>query len=205
MLQNKHVDELIESPQYVIGVTGHSTSRLDRRPSEPLPLSELLLYEDGDIRAWLLTNPGKDSVNYVVLKTRQGTEVVRAGTPTPVCCRHEFCNPNVGHRIGSAGSLDDNIDQQKMPLRQIPRCCVLIHPTLNLRPLCSLCPLRPVRPELPGNARSNSMCAEFPCHASSHPMPPGRAATFFVSGGWLPYSRVLNTCRLPPFEVTSIC
>jgi len=65
--------------------------------------------------------------------------------------------------------IKPEVYQQKITLRQIRCPCVLMHATLNLRPLR---PLRPVRPVLPGNARSNSMPPEFPHNAGSDPMPP---------------------------------
>jgi len=50
----------MQYPRYLIGATGEGASALRRRPSDPLPLSELIfLYTDDDIRVWLLANPGK--------------------------------------------------------------------------------------------------------------------------------------------------
>jgi len=83
---------------------------LGRRPSEPLPLSELLfLYKDRDIRAWLLANLGKDPLNLLVLETRQGTDQGQAETPVHVSGRHQFFDRNIWHRIGSGESMDDDI------------------------------------------------------------------------------------------------
>ena len=67
------------------------------------------MYKDGDIRAWLLPNPGSDPLDLLVLATRQGTNKFLAETPGPVSGRHQFLDPNVWYKIGSAGGVDDHI------------------------------------------------------------------------------------------------
>jgi len=113
VLQNQHVEEPIKSLRYLIGVTGHGTSMLPPHVSQPLPRSKLIfLYKDRDIRSWLLANPGNDPLNLLVLETRQGTDEGRAETLAPGSGRHQSFDPNVWHRIGSAESVDDDIDTE---------------------------------------------------------------------------------------------
>jgi len=96
LLQNRHVEEPIKSSQYLIGATGQSTSMLDWHPWEPLPRFELiLLYKDGDIRAWLLANPGKDPLNLLVQEKRQVTDEGRAETLVPVSGSHQSFDHNM--------------------------------------------------------------------------------------------------------------
>jgi len=111
VLQNQHVEEPIRSPRYLIGATGHGASMLRRRPSEPLPLSELIfLYKDADVRAWLLANPGKDPLDLLVLEKRQRSNQGRAETPEPVSGRHPFFDRKTWDRFGSAEMEEDDYD-----------------------------------------------------------------------------------------------
>jgi len=68
----QHVEDPIQYPPYLIGATGQGASALCRRPSDPLPLSELIfLYTDDDIRVWPLANPGKDPLDLLVLESSE--------------------------------------------------------------------------------------------------------------------------------------
>jgi len=61
VLKGQYVEDPIQYPRYLIGATGQGARALRLRPSDPLPLSELIfLYTDDDIWVWLLGNPGKD-------------------------------------------------------------------------------------------------------------------------------------------------
>jgi len=86
---------------------------LRRCPSEALPLSVLiLLYKGADNSAWWLANSGKALLDLLVLKTCQGTDEGRAKTPAPLSGRHQSFDRNVGHRIGYAESVEDDIHTQ---------------------------------------------------------------------------------------------
>jgi len=71
VLKRQHVEDPIQYPRYLIGATGQGAIGLRRRPSDPLPLSELIfLYTDNDIRVWLLAKPGKDPLDLLILDSR---------------------------------------------------------------------------------------------------------------------------------------
>jgi len=64
LLKQQYVEDPIQYPRYLFGATGQGASALRWRPSDPLPLSELIfLYTDDDIRVRLLANPGKDPLD----------------------------------------------------------------------------------------------------------------------------------------------
>ena len=91
VLKRQHVEDPIEYPQYLIGATGLEASALRGQPSEPLPLSQLIfLYNDNDIRVWLLANPGKEPLDLLVLEARQGQGEDRDETPVPASAGHPF-------------------------------------------------------------------------------------------------------------------
>ena len=119
MLKHQHVEDPIQYPRYLIGATGLGASALRGQPSEPLPLSELIfLYNDDDIRVWLLTNPGKDPLDLLVLEARQGQEEDRDETPTPASGGHPFFDRKAWEHWGQwdaigAGGGDDNDDDSE--------------------------------------------------------------------------------------------
>ena len=87
LLKRQRMEQEIGYPRYLIGATGHGASSLRRKPMEPLPLSDLIfLYDDFDIRAWLLANPGKDPLDLLVLEARQDQGQNRDKTTAP-CSR----------------------------------------------------------------------------------------------------------------------
>ena len=72
-----------------MGATGLGASALRGQPSEPLPLSELIfLYNDDDIRVWLLANTGKEPLDLLVLEARQGQGDDRDEIPMPASGGH---------------------------------------------------------------------------------------------------------------------
>ena len=82
VLKRQQMEQEIGYPRYLIGATGQGASSLRRRPSNPFPLSELIvLYKYDDIRAWLLVNPGKDPLDLLVLEARLGQDGNRDVTP----------------------------------------------------------------------------------------------------------------------------
>ena len=75
VLKRQPMEQAIGYPRYIIGATGKGASSLLRRPSDPFPLYELIfLYKDDDIRAWLLTKPGNDPLDLLVLEARLGQD-----------------------------------------------------------------------------------------------------------------------------------
>ena len=78
-------------------MTGQGASSLRRRPSNPFPLSELIvLYKYDDIRAWLLVNPGKDPLDLLVLEARLGLDGNRDVTPQVPLGDTHFLTENSG-------------------------------------------------------------------------------------------------------------
>jgi len=101
VLRRQQMEQAIEYPRYLIGATGQGASSLRRRPSDPLPLSELIfLYNDDDIRAWLLANPGKDPLDLLVLEARSGQDVNQDATPAPASGRYPFFDRKAWERWG---------------------------------------------------------------------------------------------------------
>jgi len=91
VLKRQHVEDPIQYPRYLIGASGQRASPLRRRPSDPVPHSELIfLYTDDAIRVWLLANPGKDPLDLLVLESRQDHGEGRDETPAPVSGGHPF-------------------------------------------------------------------------------------------------------------------
>ena len=117
MLKGQHVEDPIQYPRYVIGATGQGASALRRRPSDPLPLSELIfLYTDDDIRVWLLANPGKDPLDLLVLESRQDQGEGRDETRAPASGGHPFFDRKAWDRWGqwdNIGAGDDNNNHNK--------------------------------------------------------------------------------------------
>lgn len=110
VLQRQHVEEAIGYPRYLIGATGQGATSLRQKPSDPLPLSELIfLYRDDDIQAWLLANPGKDPLDLLVLESRQEQGRNRDETPAPASGRYPFFNRKVWDRWGQ---MDDNGEEE---------------------------------------------------------------------------------------------
>ena len=97
VLKRQQMELEIGYPRYLIRATGQGASSLRWQPSDPLPLSELIfLYKDDDIRAWLLTNPGKDPLDLLVLEARLGQDRNRNVTPAPASGRYPFSTENSG-------------------------------------------------------------------------------------------------------------
>jgi len=115
-LKRQHVEDPIQYPRYLIGATGPGASALRRRPSDPLPLSELLfLYTDNDIRVCLLANPGKDPLDLLVLESRQDQGERRDETPAPASSRFQLFDCKAWDRWGHWDDIgagdDDNNDE----------------------------------------------------------------------------------------------
>lgn len=114
VLKRQQMEQAIGYPRYIIGATGQGASSLRRRPSDPLPLSELIfLYKDDDIRAWLLANPGKDPLDLLVLEARLGQDD-RDVTPAPASGRYPFFDRKLWDRWGQThdtGEEDSNDDE----------------------------------------------------------------------------------------------
>jgi len=99
MLKRQHVEDPIQYPRYLIGATGQGAIPLHRRPSDPLPLLELIfLYTDADIRVWLLANPGKDPLDLPVLESCQDQAEGRDETPAPASTLHEATTKKIFHQ-----------------------------------------------------------------------------------------------------------
>jgi len=102
MLKRQHVEDPFQYPRYLIGAPGQGASALHRRPSDPLPLSELIfLNTDDDIRVWLLANPGKDPLDLLVLESRQDPGEARDETPAPAFAGDPFSIVRPGTSGGS--------------------------------------------------------------------------------------------------------
>jgi hypothetical protein len=116
LLKRQRMEQAIGYPRYLIGATGHGASSLRRKPMEPLPLSDLIfLYDDFDIRAWLLANPGKDPLDLLVLEARQDQGQNRDETPAPGSGRYPFFDHRVwnrwGHKNDTTEEENDNHDE----------------------------------------------------------------------------------------------
>jgi len=71
VVRGQDVEEAINSPRYLIGVTGEGATRLRHDPEEPLPLRQLIfLNRDDDIRPCLLANNGHVPLDLLVLESR---------------------------------------------------------------------------------------------------------------------------------------
>jgi len=84
----------------------------------PLPLSELIfLYTDDDIRVWLLTNIGKDTLDLLVLDSHQDQREGRDETLAPASGRHLFFDRKATDRWGQwddIGGGDDDDDHESL-------------------------------------------------------------------------------------------
>ena len=89
-----------------------------RRPSDPLPLSELIfLYTDDDIWVWLLANPGKDPLVLLVLESGQDQGEDRDETQAPGSGGHPFFDRNAWARWGQWDDIragDDNNNDESL-------------------------------------------------------------------------------------------
>jgi len=97
VLKRQQMDQAIGYPRYLIGGTGQGASSLRLQPSDPPSLSELIfLYNDDDIRAWPLANPGKGPLDLLVLEARQGQGGNRDTPPAPLFGRYPFSTERPG-------------------------------------------------------------------------------------------------------------
>jgi len=117
VLKREHDEHPIQYPRYLIGATGQGASALRRRPSDPLPLAELIfLYTDDDIRVWLLATPGKDPLDLLVLESRQDQREGRDQTPAPASGGHPSFNRKAWDGSGQwddIGAGDDDDDDEE--------------------------------------------------------------------------------------------
>jgi len=91
VLMRHQMGQAIGYPRYIISATGQGASSLSLQPSDPLPFSELIfLYKEDDIGVLLLANPGKDSLDFLVLETLQGQAGNRNTTPAPLSLLYPF-------------------------------------------------------------------------------------------------------------------
>jgi len=94
---------------------------LRRRPSDTLPLSELIfLYTADDIRVWLPANPGKDPLDLRVLESRQDQGEGRDETPAPASSGHPLFDRKAWYQSGQwddIGAGDDNDDDDAGSLK----------------------------------------------------------------------------------------
>jgi len=89
--KRQHVEDPIHYPQYLSGATGQGASALRRPQSDLLPLSELIfLYTEDVIQVWLLANPGKDTLDLLVLESCQDQGEGRDETPALASSGHPF-------------------------------------------------------------------------------------------------------------------
>ena len=97
VLKRQQMEQAIGYPRYLIGATGQGASSLRLQLSNPLPLSQLIfLYKDHDIQAWLISNPGKDPLDLLILEARQGQGENRDTTPAPLSGRYPFSTEGLG-------------------------------------------------------------------------------------------------------------
>ena len=93
VLKRQEIEQAIGYPPYLIGAIGQGASSLSRRPLDPLPLCELIfLYKDNDIRTWLLTNPGEDPLDLLVLEARLGQDRNRDVIPASASGQYALFN-----------------------------------------------------------------------------------------------------------------
>jgi len=101
VLKGQNVGKPIQYPRYLIGATGQGASSLRQRPSDTLPLLELIfLYTDDDIRVWLLANPSKDPLDLVVMESPQDQGEGREETPALASGGHPFFDRQAWDRWG---------------------------------------------------------------------------------------------------------
>ena len=84
----------------------------------PPPLgAHIFLYTDDDIRVWLLTNPGKDPLDLLVLELRQDQGEGQAETPAPASGGHPFFHRKTCDRWGQwddIGAGNDDEDDESL-------------------------------------------------------------------------------------------
>jgi hypothetical protein len=111
VIKAQRVESEIGYPRYLIGATSHGARSLRREPRVPLPLSDLIfLYEDDDIRAWLLANQqeSKDPLDLLLLESRHEGEDP-GQTPEPGGGRYPFLNRGVWERGGEDDVFEEEI------------------------------------------------------------------------------------------------
>jgi len=119
VLKRQHVEDPIHYHRHLIGATGQGASALRGRPSDPLPLSELIsLYTDDDIRVWLLANPSKDPLDLLVLESREDQGEGRDATPAPASGGHPFFDRKAWDEWGQSDDIgagdDDDADHESL-------------------------------------------------------------------------------------------
>jgi len=61
VVRGQDMEEEIQCPRYLIGVTGEGAAMLRQKADDPLPLRQLIfINRNDDIRAGFLTNKGHD-------------------------------------------------------------------------------------------------------------------------------------------------
>jgi len=97
VVRGQDVEEEINCPRYLIGVTGEGDTKLRLDPEDPLPLRQLIfLNRDNDIRAWLLANNGHDPLDLMVLESRPEDGDDLDETPEPPNGRYTFSTATSG-------------------------------------------------------------------------------------------------------------
>ena len=81
VVKAQRLEQAIETPRYLIGVTGDGSCALRLSPRAALPLRDrIFLNEDDDIRAWLLANNGRHLLDVMHHVSRP--DLREDGTPT---------------------------------------------------------------------------------------------------------------------------
>jgi len=105
VVRAQDVEEEIQCPRYLIGVTGEGAVMLRQKPDDPLPERQLIfLNRNDDIRAWFLTNKGHDPMDLMVLKSRREDGEDLDETPEPDNRRYLLFDRDI--RDKSAGGED---------------------------------------------------------------------------------------------------
>ena len=111
VVKAQRVEQAIETPGYLIGVTGDGSCALRLSPASRLPLRDLIfLNEDDDIRAWLLANDGRYPLDLMLLESRPDRREDSTPTPEPADGRYRYFDRKNGDRSGQAG---DNLGIQE--------------------------------------------------------------------------------------------
>ena len=124
MVKTQCVEQAIETPRYLIGATADGSCALRLSPEAPLLLRDLIFFnEDDDIRAWLLANDGRHSLDLLVLESRPDLRVDCTTTPRPADGRYRYFDRKIWDRTGQTGNNlgiqqedddddDDDYDQE---------------------------------------------------------------------------------------------
>ena len=111
VVKAQRVEQAIETPQYLIGVTGEGSCALRLSPADPRPLRDLIfLNKDDYIHAWLLANDVRHPLDLMVLESSPDLREDGTPTPEPADGRYRDFDRKIWDRCGQAG---DNLGIQE--------------------------------------------------------------------------------------------